>query len=151
VAHFLEGAAHPVIVYMNHKNLEYSISARVLNRRQARWNMSLSKFDFVITYRPGKQQGLSNALLRRSYLAPKAGEAAFDQQCTTLLKPEQFKIRTTVIPVDVDFLNEVRAATIEDFVALDIKQRVNDDKFKVEGDLLYFEEQLYIPKNPVRL
>ena len=111
----------------------------------------LSRFDFVIIYRPGKQQGLSNALSRRSYLAPKAGEAAFDQQCTTLLKPEQFKIRTAVISIDVDFLNEVRAATIEDSVALDIKQRANDDKFNVEGDLLYFEEQLYIPKNPVRL
>ena len=27
----------------------------------------------------------------------------------------------------------------------------NDDKFKVEGDLLYFEERLYIPQGPVRL
>jgi hypothetical protein len=42
-----------------------------LNRRQARWNMSLSRFDFVITYRLGKQQGLSNDLSWRSYLAPK--------------------------------------------------------------------------------
>ena len=59
--HFLEGAAHPVTVYTDHKNLEYFMSARVLNRRQARWNMSLSRFDFVITYRPGKLQGLSDA------------------------------------------------------------------------------------------
>ena len=40
--HFLEGAAHPVTIYTDHKNLEYFMSARVLNRRQARWNMSLS-------------------------------------------------------------------------------------------------------------
>ena len=113
--------------------------------------MSLSRFDFVITYRPGKQQGLSDALSRKSYLAPKAGEAAFDQQCTTLLKPEQFKICTAVVPFDADFLNQVRAATIEDSVALDIKQRANNDKVKVDGDVLYFEERLYIPEGLTRL
>jgi hypothetical protein len=149
--HFLEGAAHPVTVYTDHKNLEYFMSARVLNRRQARWNMSLSRFDFVINYRPGKQQGLSDALSRRSYLAPKAGEAAFDQQCTTLLKPEQFRICAAVVPIDADFLSQVRAATIEDSVARDIRQYSNGNKFKVEGDLLYFEERLYIPQGPTRL
>ena len=149
--HFLEGAAHPVTVYTDHKNLEYFMSARVLNRRQARWNMSLSRFDFVITYRPGKQQGLSDALSRRSYLAPKVGEAAFDQQCTTLLKPEHFRIRAAVVPIDADFLDQVRTMTIEDSVALEIKKRADNDKFKVEGDLLYFEERLYIRKGPTRL
>ena len=64
------------------------MSARVMNRRQAQWNMSLSRFDLIITYHPRKQQGLSDALSRRSYLIPKAGEATFDQQYTTLLKPE---------------------------------------------------------------
>ena len=149
--HFLEGAAHPVTVYTDHKNLEYFMTARVLNRRQARWNMSLSRFDFVINYRPGKQQGLSDALSRRSYLAPRAGEAAFDQQCTTMLKPEQFRIFAAVAPIDADFLNQVRTATIEDSLARDIKQRSDDDKFKVERDLLYFEERLYIPQGPTRL
>ena len=44
-------------------------------------------------------------------------------------------------PIDVDFLNQVRVATIGDHVALDIKHRLNkDNKFKVEGDFLYFEE-----------
>ena len=82
---FLEGATHPVTVYTNHKNLEYFTSARVLNRRQARWNMSFSPFQFTITYRLGKQQELCDALSRRAYFIPKAGEAVFDQQCITLL------------------------------------------------------------------
>ena len=34
--HFLERAQHPVTVYIDHKNLEYFMSAKVLNRRQAR-------------------------------------------------------------------------------------------------------------------
>jgi hypothetical protein len=53
--HLLEGALHPVTVYTDHNFFEYFMIARVLNCRQACWNMSLSRFDFVITYRPGKQ------------------------------------------------------------------------------------------------
>ena len=52
--HFLEGDVHPLTVYTDHKNLEYFMTARVLNHCQAQWNMSLSRFDFVITYRPRK-------------------------------------------------------------------------------------------------
>jgi hypothetical protein len=85
------------------------MTARVLNRRQALWNMSLSQFDFVITYRPEKQQGLSDALSRRSYLASKEGEATYEQQWTTLLKAEQLRLHTAIIstPVDSSFLDQV--------------------------------------------
>jgi hypothetical protein len=48
--HLLEGAQHTTTVYTDHKNLEYFMSTRVLNRRQARWSMSLSRFDFVFTF-----------------------------------------------------------------------------------------------------
>jgi len=34
--HFLEGATHPVEIWTNHKNLEYFITAKKLNRHQAR-------------------------------------------------------------------------------------------------------------------
>jgi hypothetical protein len=77
--HLFEGASHHEIVYTYHKNLEYFMTALVLNHHQARWNMSLSQFDFVIIYRPGKQQGLSDALSRQSYLVPKEGKAAYEQ------------------------------------------------------------------------
>jgi hypothetical protein len=66
--HLFEGAQHTIIMYTDHKNLKYFMSAQVLNHRQARWSMSLSRFDFVITYRLGNLQGKPNVLLRRSYL-----------------------------------------------------------------------------------
>jgi hypothetical protein len=78
------------------------MTARVLNRRQASWNMSLSRFDFVITYWPRKQQELSDALSRRSYLVPKEGEAAYEQQRTTLLKAEQLRLRAATMSTPVD-------------------------------------------------
>jgi hypothetical protein len=51
------------------------------------------------------------------------------------------------VPINVDFLNQVCVATIGDLVSLDIKCHLDkDDKFKVEGDLLYFKERLFIPE-----
>ena len=139
-------------VYTDHKNLEYFMSIRVLNRHQARWNMSLSRFDFGIVHRPGKQQGLSNALSRCSNLIPKEGEAAYDQQRTTLLKPECLCLRTTHIStlVDTTFFEEIRTASAKDLLVLDIQQRQSNNieesnHFRVEDNLLYFEERLYVP------
>lgn len=108
-SYLLESTIHPLTVYTDHKNLEYFMSTHVLNRRQARWNMSISHFDFIITYQPRKQQGLSNALSRKSYLAPKEEKTAFDQQRTTLLKPDQFRLRaaTMTMPIDSSFLEQV--------------------------------------------
>ena len=83
-----------------------------------------------------------------------AREAAFDQKCGILLKPELFHLCATIMPapIDVDFLNHVCVATIGDFVAFDIKRRLGKyDKLKVEGDFLYFEEHLFIPEGLTRL
>jgi hypothetical protein len=62
--------------------------ARVLNRGQARWSLSLSRFNFVITYRFGSQQGQSNASSRRSYFALKERDVPYDQQHFVFLKPK---------------------------------------------------------------
>jgi hypothetical protein len=48
--HLFEEAQHTTTVYMDHKNLEYFMNTQVLNRRQTRWSISLSRFDFVIIY-----------------------------------------------------------------------------------------------------
>jgi hypothetical protein len=148
--HLLEGASHQVTIYTNHKSLEYFITTRVLNRRQARWNISLSQFDFVITYMPGKQQRLFDALSRQSSLAPKEGKATYEQQWTILLKAEQLCFHATTISILVDssFLNQVCAASTMDPLDLDIKHRFdnNREKFKFLGNL-YFGERLYISKH----
>jgi hypothetical protein len=39
--HLLEGVRYEIIVYFNHKNLQYFMIIRVLNRRQIRWALSL--------------------------------------------------------------------------------------------------------------
>lgn len=51
---WLLGSPFPISVISDHKNLEYFMSSRVLNRRQARWVMFCSDFDFSLTWAPGK-------------------------------------------------------------------------------------------------
>ena len=52
-------------ILTDHKNLEYFMFTKQLNRRQARWAEFLSEFNFRITYRPGKQGMKPDSLTRR--------------------------------------------------------------------------------------
>jgi len=47
---YLEGARFQIIVYTDHKNLEYFATTKVLNRRQAQWAQELAGYDFKIVY-----------------------------------------------------------------------------------------------------
>ena len=51
--HLLEGAKFKLEVWMDHKNLEYFMKVQKLNRKQARWALYLSRFDFTLKYVPG--------------------------------------------------------------------------------------------------
>jgi hypothetical protein len=51
--HFLEGAQHLVEIWMDHKNLEYFMSAKKLNCWQACWSLYLACFNFLLHYWPG--------------------------------------------------------------------------------------------------
>lgn len=62
---YLEGSPHEVKVISDHKNLEYFLTTKQLNRRQARWSEMLSAFQFSIQHRPGSKNLRADALSRR--------------------------------------------------------------------------------------
>jgi len=64
--YFLEGATHLVEIWTDHKNLEYFITAKKLNRRQAHWSLHLARFDFLLHHCPRRTMGKPDALLRRT-------------------------------------------------------------------------------------
>ena len=88
----LEGSAFPIQVLSDHKNLEYFMSTKKLSRRQARWSEFLSRFNFVITYRPGRLGGKPDALTRRSGDLPKEGDERLQQQNQVVLKPQNLDL-----------------------------------------------------------
>jgi len=63
--HFLERAKGQFEIWTDHKNLEYFIKAQKLNRRQARWSLYLSRFDFALKHVAGKSMGRADSLSRR--------------------------------------------------------------------------------------
>jgi len=64
--HFLEGVTHLVEIWTDHKNLEYFITAKKLNHRQAHWSLYLARFDFLLHHHPGCTMGKPDILSRRA-------------------------------------------------------------------------------------
>jgi len=79
--HFLEGATHPVEIWTDHKNLEYFMTAKKLNHRQAHWSLHLARFDFLLHHCPGHTMGKPDALSRRA----DHGNGASDNENIVLL------------------------------------------------------------------
>jgi len=79
--YFLEGATHLVEIWTDHKNLEYFITAKKLNRHQARWSLHLARFDFLLYHHPGRTMGKPDALSRRA----NHGNGASDNENIVLL------------------------------------------------------------------
>ena len=110
--HFVEGAEHPVEIWTDHRNLEYFMTAKKLNRCQARWSLFLARFDFKLHHKPGKSMGKADALSRRA----DHGSGANDNENITLLSPERFAIRA---------IEGIRATGEEQTLLRDIRKSSN--------------------------
>ena len=56
---------NPIAVISDHKNLQYFMTSKQLNARQARWAEFLVNFNFRISYHPGKQGTKPDSLTKR--------------------------------------------------------------------------------------
>jgi len=86
--HFLKGAQYPVEIWTDHKNLEYFMRAKKLNRCQARWSLYLVRFDFKLVHRLGHCIGKLDVLSQR----PDHGNGASDNEDVILLRLELLAI-----------------------------------------------------------
>lgn len=152
---YLEGAQHTITVYTDHKNLEYFATTRKLNRRQARWSLELSGYDFVIVYRPGPKNGKADALSRRADYQPKEGGEAAPSMERPLLKPGQLIISYTTLVssvADLSIEKDIQAALANDPVASDIIAALSDPKrreafteYDHDNGLLLHKGLVYVP------
>ena len=69
--HYLEGLAYPINIVMDHKNLEYFSTTKVLTWRQAWWSKYLSQFNLVIRFCPSCLSTKLDALTRQWNIYPK--------------------------------------------------------------------------------
>ena len=83
--HFLKGTITKFEILTDYKNLEYFMKVQKLNRRQARWALYLSRFNFMLKHIPGSKIGKVDSLSKR--LDQKIGVEK-DNEDETLVKPE---------------------------------------------------------------
>jgi len=89
--HFLIGAPEEIVVFTDHKNLEYFNTTKLLNWRQASWAEILSQFSCRIFYRPGEKNGKADALSRR--VDPELeGDGEKQDLTIRMFKPGQFQL-----------------------------------------------------------
>lgn len=159
--HYLQGASHQIIVYTDHKNLEYFASTKSLNRRQARWSIFMNSFDFVITYRPGTKNPKADALTRRSDMAFEGGDSA-KQPIQQMFRPEQLALNATfeVTPSndlcdkiielsrsDTKLLKLIDLVKSPSTIPCKLRKRIKRYAIDPESNLLLFDNLIYVPDN----
>jgi len=75
--HYLEGSASPIDVVMDHKNLEYFSTTKILTCQQARWSEYLSQFNLVIHFCPRHLGTKLDALTRQWDIYPKGEDNGY--------------------------------------------------------------------------
>src|ERR1700677_5095486 len=155
--HYLEGAKERVEIFSDHKNLQYFLTSKKLNRRQARLCLFLSRFDFLMTYKKGTLSTKVNLLSRRS----DHDWGKNDNENIILLKPEYFCIaalsqgHVLINAEEAPLLSAIRKSkgydesivkAIEDLKKSSTK-RLRSDEWQLEQDLILFRGKVYVPKN----
>ena len=143
-------------ICMDHRNLQYFMTSKKLNRRQARWSLFLSRFDFTLHHRPGCTMGKTDALSRREDHGGSEGE----NDNITLLPPKLFTIRAleglTVEEEEREVLKDIRKAMRgggkEDSVVKAVEElrkgktkSVQSAEWRETEGLLQFRGKIYVP------
>ena len=63
--YFLEGMTIKFEIWTDYKNLEYFIKVQKLNRKQVRWILYLSRFNFILKHVPGSKIKKVDSLSKR--------------------------------------------------------------------------------------
>ena len=153
--HFVEGAEHPCEILMDHKKLEYFMTAKQLNRRQARWSLYLSRFDFTLSHRPGKPMGKLDALSRRA----DHGTGADDNSNIVLLRPKLFTVCAMeglqLIGPEQDILRDIRKGVkhpeeepitrAAQELPKSSARSMHSAEWSEHNGLLYYRGRIYVP------
>jgi len=154
--YFLEGAATKFEIWTNHKNLKYFMKAQKLNRRQARWTLYLSRFNFMLKHVPGSKIGKANSLSRRLDWEVGVEKDNEDQRLVKLEWLEVRKMEMVEIIVDgVDLLEEVRKSKVKDDKVVKVVEEIKragvkmlrDEEWREVDGIMYKERKVYVPKD----
>jgi len=152
----LEGHPYKVEIWSDHQNLIFFRTAQKLTRRQARWALFMTHFDFVLYHKLEKTMQAEDPLSRRADYEIGTDLNNMNQM---LLKPEFFAINaleaTHEMPINNEIiLKKVKAALLLDKVTKDYKMLLKSglrefgkslQDWNYKNRLLLYREKVYIP------
>ena len=137
------------------------MTTKKLNARQARWAEFLSRFYFLIKYRPGRQNTLADALSRP---LRRQEDADSDHRMQILIKPENIEqaakedLSADIEPLDSDLhiVDRILRANRESSSLDELRDRARDNKnedwsWKLEDGLLLWKDRLLVPDDDPEL
>jgi len=161
-AYMLMSVDDQILVYTDHKNLEYFITPKTLYHRQHRWAEFLQRFNFKVIYREGWLNEMADALSKCRDYRPEGGSTSepftffrpgqYIGEEPVMLRPhvlqtcQGFRLQTTfhealMKTADID---ETYLATLKALLKGDSKV---DTNFCIEKDLLLYKNRWYITKD----
>ena len=152
--HLLKGVQFKFEIWTDHKNLEYFMKAQKLRRRQARWALYLSQFDFTLKHVPGTKMGKADKLSKRSDW--KVGVEK-DNENQVFIKDNWIRSLQEVVieEPEVELLEKIKNArskdeevvrVVEEMKKAKVKE-IRENKWKIEGELVLKEGKVYMLKD----
>ena len=152
--HLLEGVQYKFEIWTDHKNLEYFMKAQKLNRRQARWALYLSQFDFTLKHVAGSKMGKADGLSRRADW--KVGIDK-DNDNQVFIKNDWIRSMYEVVVegLEVDLLEKIKKARSRDKDVIRVVEKMKKagvkelkgNEWKIEGNIVLKEGKVYVPKD----
>jgi len=152
--HLLEGAQFKFEIWMDHKNLEYFMKAQKLNRKQARWALYLSQFDFILRHVAGSKMGKADGLSRRVDWKVGVDKDNENQVC---IKDNWIcsMYEVVVEGPEVDLVGKIKKARSKDEDVIRVVEEMKKagvrelrgNEWKIEDDLVLKEGKVYMPKD----
>ena len=151
----MKGAKGQFEIWTDHKNLEYFMKAQKLNRRQARWSLYLSRFDFALKHVAGKSMERADSLSRRVDWAEGVEK---DNENQIVLKEEWLEVRAMEQLIEgpekeiVKRIKEARdkdkevIGAVEEIKKAGVKMLRNEE-WQIEEGLVLKEGRVYVPKD----
>jgi len=152
--HYLEGAKLKFEIWTDHKNLQYFMMSQKLNRRQARWALYLSQFNFTLKHISGKSMGKADGLSRRPDWQEGVEKNNEDQK---LIKPEWIRGAKTMIE-EGDLKERIKRVqegdervvkVVEELKRAGIKT-LKDKEWEIEDGIVMKEGRIYVPEGELR-
>jgi len=140
---------------MNHKNLEYFMKAQKLNRRQARWSLYLSRFDFALKHVAGRSMGRADSLSRRVDWAEGVER---DNENQVMLKEEWLEVRVMeqlIEGLEEEIVKKIKETKGKDKEVIKVVEEMKkagvkvlrNEEWQIEEGLVLKEGRVYVLKD----